>query len=74
MTIKDNHTSGWSYLSDLEMARWQASERNMPLDWLTLEPAGELIMRGIKLKSCAECGEERLVYNHDYKCILCRAS
>lgn len=44
----------------------------MPIDWVRDDPDGELVKRGIKIKPCADCGEQRMVQNHDYNCILCR--
>lgn len=64
------HSTGWSHLTDRELAEWQATQKTMPLDWLV----SELSRRGMALKTCAECNETRFVYYHDFKCILCRVA
>jgi hypothetical protein len=62
------HSTGWSHLTDRELAEWYADEKTMPLDFLI----SELSRRGMALKTCTQCFEKRFVYYHDYLCILCR--
>jgi hypothetical protein len=62
------HSSGWSHLTDTEIAQWQAEDKVMPLDFIATEAS----RRGMKLRTCAECENLRFIYYHDFKCIVCR--
>lgn len=69
-------STGWSRLSDYELAVWHAEkvsnndEHNMEM--LLTDGSYELRNRGIKIQTCSECGHRRMGHIHDYLCILCR--
>lgn len=67
-------SSGWRYLSDMELAR-KFADRDLHGDgWLAMGFTLECDVRGLKILECAECAKVAVIAGHDYKCLICRAS
>lgn len=72
-----SHSSGWSQLSDRELAKWHAQKVSQKagldrFEQMLVTGTNELANRGVQINECSECGQRRMIHNHDYKCILCR--
>lgn len=66
-------TSGWEWMGDLHLIELV----NHRMRWdspIPEEAVAQMTLRGLKVRTCSECGWERIHQDHDYMCFTCRRS
>lgn len=59
-------SSGWDRLTDGELSSWHIKNGG------AAQMVGVMSKRGITIKECVVCDQERMHHDHDYQCIECR--